>query len=521
MISPWFAAAAACSVAAMERRWLHILPLAIGWAGVALASGAEDGRAFRIPGAPRLRVLTLEQAYDLALGSDQAIRNACIEVRNANLEPWSALTRISPRLTGNLSYELIREKRFTHGRAATPLDETLAAPDIPPITSQAAPGQLTPPGVSGPTADPVQGAVGAAAPLDVSDFDGTHSHTRRAGVTLQQPLLDLTVFPAWRFGKLSAASAQLRRQFTIRETLFGVAHAYYAVLKTQAIVAVNRQTVSLARDQVEVARHRFSSGDVLRSDLLRAEAVVHAARRTLIESESLLDLHRDTLANILNLDWDVRFTVVEPSEAAPAAASFGEILATAFARREDFRASSLGIGQRIERRKEVVASYAPRIVAQANHDWTNITTNTSNTDGQRIWSGLIAVQVPIFTGGQREIDLRKAGHAIEQARLDHEKLTKVIEAEVRRAWIDVRTLRESITALEAEALAIEKTYEDLRNNYQFGNATSVDVSAGLRDRNNARTSLAGIRYDYQVALRNLQRAEAVFQEQRVRNARVR
>jgi outer membrane protein TolC len=209
----------------------------------------------------------------------------------------------------------------------------------------------------------------------------------------------------------------MRRQFTIRETLFGVARAYYAVLKTQAIVAVNRQTVSLAGDQVEVASHRLSSGDVLRTDLLRAEAVVHAARRTLIESEGMLDLHRNTLANILNLDWNARFTVVEPSEAPSAAASFGQILQNAFVRREDFRASSLGIGQRIERRKEVVASYAPRIVAQANHDWTNVTTNTSDTDGQGIWSALIVVQVPIFTGGQREIDLRKAGHAIERARL--------------------------------------------------------------------------------------------------------
>jgi outer membrane protein TolC len=510
---------AARSLAAMRRPPLHILALAIG-AGIALPAGAEDGKASRIPGAPRLRVLTLEQAYDLALASDQAIRNAAIEVRSANLEPWSALTRIGPRLTGHLSYELIHEKRFMREQAVTPLDETLAAPDIPPFTNPAQPGQLTPPGVSGPTADPVQGAVGAASPLGVSDFDGTHSYTRRAGVTLEQPLLDLTVFPAWRFGKLSSASARLRRQFIIRETLFGVARAYYAVLKTEAIVAVNRQTVSLGQDQVEVARHRFSSGDVLRTDVLRAEAVVHAARRTLIESEGLLELHRDTLVNILNLDWDVRFTIVDPNEAVPAADSFGEILQNAFVRREDFRVSSLGIGQRVERRKEIAASYAPRIVAQANHDWTNVTTNTSNTDGQRIWSGLIAVQVPFFTGGQREIDLRKAGHAIEEARLDHETLTKAIEAEVRRAWIDVRTLRESIAALEAEALVTEKTFEDLRNNYQFGNATSVDVSAGLRDQNNARASLAGIRYDYQVALRNLQRAEAAFQDQRVRNARV-
>jgi outer membrane protein TolC len=459
----------------------------------------------------------------LALASDQSIRSAYIELRTAQLEPWSALTRIGPQLIGNLGYELIREKRFaseTNANAGTALDESLVAPDVRVMPGAPGSNQLTPPVMSGSTPESATGAVRPAVPLASPSFEGTRSYTRRAGLFWQQPLLDLSVFPAWRFGKLSAATAELRRQFTIRETLFGVARAYYAVLKIQAIVAVNRETVALARDQVKVAESRFSLGDVAHADVLRAQSVFEAARRTLIESEGLLDLNRNTLVNILNLDWDTNFTVVDPAEAPPVRDSFNEILETAFGRREDYRASALGIGQRIERRKEVAAGYAPRVVAQANHDWTNVTSNTSNIEAQRIWSATVAVQVPFFTGGQREIDLRKAAYAIDQARLDHEKLTNAIQAEVKRAWIDVRTLRESIVALQAEVLAAQRAYEDLTNNYQFGTATSLDVSAGLRDRNNARTSLAGTRYDYQVALRNLQRAEALFQDHRVRSARV-
>jgi outer membrane protein TolC len=507
----------------MTPRWSSVF-----WAAAALAAGisatlAADrndlGKPLRGPSG-RLRLITLEQAYDLALASDQAIRNAYIELRSARLEPWSALTRMGPRLTGNLSYEVIRERRFTSGPATTALDETLVAPDLPPRPGAASPGRLTAPGVSGPTADPALGAVGASAPLGASDFDGTHSYTRRAGLTLQQPLLDLTVFPAWRFGRLSAESARLRRRFIIRETLFGVAQAYYAVLKLQAIVGVNRETVALAGEQIDVAKYRLSLGDVARTDVLRAESVYHAARRTLIESAGLLKIHRNTLANILNLDWEADFVVVNPREAAPEREPFRTFLQRGFERREDYRASALGIGQRVERRKEVAASYAPRIVAQANHDWDSVTTNTSDTNAQRIWSGFVAVEVPFFTGGQREIDLSRAGLALDQARLDHEKLAKAIEAEMLRGYIDAGTLRESIIALEAEAAAVQQSYEDLTTNYGAGTATSLDVSAGLLDRNNARTSLLGSRYDYQVALRNLARAEADFQEDRIRATRV-
>jgi outer membrane protein len=487
---------------------------------LSFAGESRDARKLT-PRTGRLRIITLEQAYDRALASDQAIRNAYIELRSARLEPWSALTRIAPRLTGHLSYEVIRERRFTRGSMPSSLDETLAAPDIPPDGRQVRPGQLTIPGVSGPTADPALGAVGASIPLGADDFNGTHSYTRRAGLTLQQPLLDLTVFPAWRFGRLTAASAELRRQFTIRETLFGVAQAYYAVLKAQAIVSVNRDTVTLAQTQIDVARHRLELGDVARTDVFRAESVYHAARQTLIESEGLLKVSRNTLANILNLEWEAEFVVVNPPDAAPQLEPFRTYLQRGFQAREDYRSSALGIGMRVERRNEIAASYAPRIVAQANHDWDSVTTNTSNTTGQRIWSGIVAVEVPFFTGGQREIDLSRAGLALERARLDHETLTKEIEAEMLRAYADVETLRASLVALEAELLSVQHNYDDLTTNYRAGTATSLDVSAGLLDLNNARTKLLSARYHYQIALRNLQRAEGALEEGRVRGARVR
>src|SRR6478609_7529976 len=93
-----------------------------------------EGRPF-----PDGETITLEQAYDRTLESDQTIRIAFLEVRKANLLPWSALTR-------------------------------------------------------------------------------------------------------------------LQHQFTIRETLYGVASAYYEVLKQQRLVYVNRETFRLAREQFEIAR---------------------------------------------------------------------------------------------------------------------------------------------------------------------------------------------------------------------------------------------------------------------------
>ena len=123
--------------------------------------------------------------------------------------------------------------------------------------------------------------------------------------------------------------------------------------------------------------------------------------------------------------------------------------------------------------------------------------------------------MPFLTGGQREIDLRTAGYQIGESQLNYEKLSKTIESQVKTAWLDIRTLRESLVALKAEVAASEQTYHDLETQYKAGTATSVDVLVGLRDLNNSRTQLIGATYDYQVALRNLQLSVAAFQKNRV------
>src|SRR5512137_958235 len=176
--------------------------------------------------APVAESLTLEQAYDRALETDQTIRSAAIEIQKARLLPWSALTRQAPRVLGNASYAKPEHEIATNVLVAT----------------------------------------------------------KRADLTVELPLLDLTVFPAFRAGKLSAQSAQLAHQFTVRNVLFGVTTAYYDVLKQQRVVEVNQQTLELARGQFDLAQKRFNVGDVIKTDVLRARVTVERAQRTLTEA---------------------------------------------------------------------------------------------------------------------------------------------------------------------------------------------------------------------------------------------
>jgi len=427
------------------------------------------------------QIISLEHAYDRALASDQSIRRAYWEIRKANLEPLSALTRLGPSITG--SSNLARSDQATRTRTTQTVDQ--------PVTI----------GVTGSNS------------VETTTRTQTRNDTGAIGITYEQTILDLTAIPAFRLGKLTAQAARLTYRETIREVLFSLADAYYEVLKQQRIVLVSRETVALAQQQLELAQTRAGAGEVLPSDVLSARVTVESGRRTLIEAENSLASDRNKLANILNLPTEAPLGVVEPPPFSPSLPSYEALFARALERREDLRVKAIAIEQDVQRRAGVIAEYAPKVVVDVNADANR--SDGSSRSRSESWDATISVQVPFFTGGQREIDLAQKGHQIRQTRLDYETAVKNMQQDVKDAWLQVRTLEATLKTVRIEVESGQEAYEELRAQYQAGTATSVDVLNALNNLNIARRDLATQTYDYQVALRKVELVTGAFQEERV------
>lgn len=441
-------------------------------------------------------LITLEEAYDRTLATDQSIQIAYWEIRKANLEPWSALTRLGPSLTGNLSDRTTRQGSFL---GSAPASKTTA------VGSQTIVSTL-PNGTTETTTQTV-----------FNTSSGTHTDTTSYGLSFSQTILDLTVIPAYRLGRLTAQAARLQYQSTIREVLFGVAQAYYEVLKQQRVVAVSSETVNLAEHQLDFAQKRADVGEVTRADVLRAQVVVESDRQTLITAENTLEQDLNNLRNILNLPPDFPIEVAEPSPYPTTLPAFHTLLMQAYDRREDLRVQGIAIDQDIQRRNGVIADYGPKVVAQWNQD----TSKNTGSDRSTSWNASVGVSMPFLTGGQRELDLVSAQYQIHETRLNYDKLAKTVEQDVKNAWLAVRTLQETLKALHVQVDAALQAYEDIQNQYRAGTATSVDVLSALNDLNVSRRDLAAQSYDYQVALRNLEQTSGVFQQERVQRLKFR
>ncbi len=444
----------------MMKNWISLpgVFLALLWPAAPVA--AEPGRA--VP-------LTLEQAYDRTLATDESVKIAAVSLQRAKLEPQLAWTKYGPQVNGNAA---------VHDRN--------------------------------------QPSGGTAAGTASKQSGGTGWQT--AGISLEQPLLDMSFFPAHRRGLASVETSRLEYRARIREILFGVAEAYYSVLSQQQVVGVDSEALRLAGEQLSLAQKRERVGEVTRSDTLRAQVAQESARRTLIEDSNILAARKNLLGNILNLAPDTEVQLATPADEAGEVPDFALALGRALAHREDLRAKTLVIRQDEERRNEVKAGYAPKVVAQ----FDGSTTDQSSASGrfENSWSASLAVRIPFFDGGQREVNLKDAGYQIEQSRLERVKFEKTVEQEVKEAWLNVKSLRETLPALRVQVAAAEQGYTDLQNQYASGTATSVDVLSALKELNAARKDLAVETYSLQTALRKLQQTTGGFQDGRVNQIRM-
>ena len=107
---------------------------------------------------------------------------------------------------------------------------------------------------------------------------------------------------------------------------------------------------------------------------------------------------------------------------------------------------------------------------------------------------------------------------ISQARLNQEKLEKSVAENVEEAWLQVRTLQQNVAGLKVEVAAAEENYRLLQNQYRAGEVKNLDVVQGLNDLNTSRTDLTVQSYQYQLALRDLARRSAEFENARVQQS---
>lgn len=293
----------------------------------------------------------------------------------------------------------------------------------------------------------------------------------------------------------------------LRESLLlDVARVYYEVLRAEHLVVVLENSVAVQQERVRDMLSRQRVGVARPLDVAQTQAQFSQTRVLLLNARSAVQTGRATLAFLTGAEVQTSPLTDEfPLPEQPR--TLDELMAVANAQRKDLAAAAAAA--EVARREVDVAigQYAPSV--RLNFDY--FLTRESLPD-DRDWTGLLVANIPIFTGGRIQADVREAWSRFRQTVLLYYYLRRQIRQDVEVAMEDVKTSILRMAELREQLRAAEEALRQGESAYKAGLGTNLERIAAQDQVLNAELLLTSEEYEQKVFYLTAYRAVGALTE---------
>jgi outer membrane protein TolC len=308
--------------------------------------------------------------------------------------------------------------------------------------------------------------------------------------------------------RLRGARAEAERQRLLlldqqALVLLDVAQTYFQILRSERQVAVLESSLNVQEERVRDVTARQQAGLARPLDVSQTRAQMAATRVALTSARSDVVNGRTTLATLIavpRVDGPLSYAFGDDLRATlplPPLESFEE---KALASREDVLAAQAAIRSAEQAVREAVAQYYPSV----NLNLTGFLYRENFDDASK-WTAVLNANIPIFTAGQIEADVRRAWSVLRQAAL-FESLTRRDALQgVRLAYENVTASRQRIADLETQVQAAREALEQAEGSYRVGLATNLERLAAQSALLSAELQLTSERFDQALLVLDLTR----------------
>lgn len=310
-----------------------------------------------------------------------------------------------------------------------------------------------------------------------------------------------------RGAQLDAARANTAEaEAGLIEQRFAVAlqakQSYFNVLRADETVRVSGARVERAEQGLRAAEVRLMAGATTRSDSLRAQLELTQARQALLSAQNQRRAAAFTLGALVGVEGPVNVEPLPSLEPSPLALSDDELRRLALESSPTVVSSEASVRSADASLRASRAQYLPTLRASGGYDWSNQAASFSG--GRTGWSTRLSLSYPLFNNFSREDANERAEVGLNNARVTLADAQRQALARVQQSIDAVRLAEQQIAlTIEAERVAAE----DLRvqeTRYQLGASTILDLITSQIALVEAELNRIGARYDYQVALAELE-----------------
>ncbi len=298
----------------------------------------------------------------------------------------------------------------------------------------------------------------------------TESDPAGVSISLAQPVF--RGFKTINGTKAAEASVLAGRQDLLaveQDILFRAVQAYVNVLRDRQIVAFRQKNVSVLEEQLRAATARFEAGETTRTDTAQARARLSQSQASLSGARANLAA---SVANYTRIVGHAPGTLKYP-RVAPVPSSLRAALAIAAETNPDVLAAAFV--EEVSRytievvRGDLLPSLSLEATASLRHD----PGGNAHTSESATIRGVLSV--PLYEAGLVYSAVREAKHVASQRRLLVIETGRAVREAVESTWSFLAASQQTIAAAKAQVAAAELALEGVRQEYQVGSRTTLDV----------------------------------------------
>jgi len=284
--------------------------------------------------------------------------------------------------------------------------------------------------------------------------------------------------------------------------------AYMNVLRDEAVYNLNQNLVTVLKRELTASKDRFQVGDNTRTDVAQSEARLAGAEAQTINARATLAASRAVYEQIVGM---APGTLVQPKALPVLPGTLDDALNTGLNLSPIIAAASHNEKAAGYSLKQAKGGLSPSVRLDAS--WSKRQNDGQFFAGQQFPSSTttsksagVTLSVPIFAGGSRYSDIRRAKSVKSQRMHEITVAERQVRTQVRQAWDQFLAAKSSIQSTEAQVRANTIALDGVTQEAAVGSRTTLDVLNAKQELLDSEVNLVSAQRNKFVAAYNLKAA---------------
>jgi outer membrane protein len=252
------------------------------------------------------------------------------------------------------------------------------------------------------------------------------------------------------------------------QLLLDVAQVYYQVLRSEESVRVLENSLEVQEARLRDVLGRQQAGVVRPLDVAQVEAQASQTRVSLFAARSDVANGRSVLAFVTAANV-ADSPLVEEFEAPPINESREQLQALGADRRHDLAAAVVATRAARQLVEAAIGQYYPSVSVDLN-----VFLYRESTPSDRDWEGLLRANIPLFSAGLIEADVRTAWSEFRQASLNESLTRRRVVQDVDVARQDFVATARRLAEAQTQLRAAEQAFAQADRSNAIGLATNLE-----------------------------------------------